>query len=103
MTVSAVPRFPTAPSNRLSAAEFRLSLHLTRQRRREHTLRTHRPSRRRLRIARFAGFPIPALIARCQCCGAVWPCRDLISTLRETLGWTRRLNPILARLRREAP
>lgn len=101
MTVSALPPFPTRP--RPSPVEFRLGLQLTRHRRREHTLRTHRPSRRRLRLVRFAGFPIPALITRCRCCGQIWPCRELIATLRDALGWTRRLDPILSRLRREAP
>ena len=83
-----------------SPVEFHVGLALTKHRRRQETLRTHRPSRRRLRIVLFAGFPIPALVARCECCGRVWPCRELIATLRETIGWTRSLTRPLRRVRK---
>ena len=97
------PGLGAAFANRSSPVEFHVSLALTRHRRRQDTLRTHRPSRRRLRIATFAGFPVPALIARCACCSRIWPCRELISTLRETIGWTRSLTRTLKRLRKEPP
>ncbi|GIG65288.1 hypothetical protein [Phytomonospora endophytica] len=75
-------------------------LALVRHRRQQSILREHKPGRRRIRLVRFAGFPIPALAARCRCCNAIWPCRELITVLRDWLGWTRRLDRALALLRR---
>ncbi|MEV0650131.1 hypothetical protein AB0I28_33220 [Phytomonospora sp. NPDC050363] len=87
-----------------SPVEFHLSLALRRHRREQSVVDLHRPGRRRLRIARFAGFPVPALVLRCDCCGAVWPCRELLGVLRAKVGWTAqidKLDQVLDRLRRD--
>ena len=76
------------PPRGSSPVEFHLAIALQRYRGQAEILRTHRPSRRRFRIVRFAGFPIPALITRCQHCGCIWPCRTLFELIRTKLGWT---------------
>ncbi|MEV0648179.1 hypothetical protein AB0I28_23230 [Phytomonospora sp. NPDC050363] len=96
------PRKPRpVPRQRVaSPVEFHLNLALIKHRRQQSILREHRPTRRRIRIVRFAGFPVPALITRCHCCNAIWPCRELITVLRNKFGWTRRLDHALAALRK---
>lgn len=107
MTVSALPS-PRPWRHRpgageASPVEFHLALHLRKFKREQSVLEEHRPGRRRLRIVRFAGFPIPALVLRCRCCGAVWPCRELLGVLRSRVGWTAQVDKLdraLGRLRR---
>ncbi|MEV0648072.1 hypothetical protein AB0I28_22680 [Phytomonospora sp. NPDC050363] len=96
------PRKPRpVPRQRVaSPVEFHLNLALIRHRRQESILREHRPTRRRFRVVRFAGFPIPALVTRCHCCNAIWPCRELITVLRHRYGWTRKLDRALALVRK---
>jgi hypothetical protein len=93
-------RFPIPMQRVASPVEFHLNLALVRHRRQQGILREHKPGRRRFRVVRFAGCPIPALVARCRCCNAIWPCRELITVLRDWFGWTRRLDRALALLRR---
>lgn len=91
---------PVPMPRQASPVEFRMGLSLIKWRREQQTLREHRPSRKRLRIVRFAGFPIPALITRCQCCNAIWPCRALYNVVRQRLGFTRKLEPAFRFLRK---
>lgn len=111
MTVSALPSpgphgWRHRPgAGKASPVEFHLALALRRHRREQSVLDEHRPGRRRLRIVRFAGFPVPALVLRCRCCGAVWPCRELLGVLRAKVGWTAQVDKLdraLGRLRRGA-
>lgn len=93
-------RWPVPMQRVASPVEFHLNLALVRHRRQQGVLREHKPGRRRFRVVRFAGFPIPALVARCRCCNAIWPCRELITVLRDWFGWTRKLDRALELLRR---
>ncbi|MEV0644511.1 hypothetical protein AB0I28_04560 [Phytomonospora sp. NPDC050363] len=110
MTVSALagprPWRHKPQAGTASPVEFHLALALQRQERRQSIVDDHRPGRRRLRIVRFAGFPILALVLRCGCCGAVWPCRELLGVLRAKVGWTAqidKLDQVLDSLRRKRP